>query len=159
MAGAVHDFAKLRMLLGEVAEVHALRARQRFPEMGGEDTAILALRFADGVVGTLVESFFMVDPVTARGDEVHRLRIDGDRGSIEVIGPGRLRVTTAQGGTEIVEIEAQDTFDVEVGHFLDCVRSRAEPLTSARRQRGSLAAVRAAYDSIASGTPVRLSRL
>lgn len=158
MAGAVHDFAKLRMLFGEVIEVHALRARQRFEEMGGEDTAVLAVRFAGGVVGTLVESFIMIDSVTATGDEVHRLRVDGDAGSIEAVGDGRLRVTTDL-GTDLLEVPPSDTFDVEVRHFLECVRSRAEPLTSARRQRGSLAAVRAAYLSIESKTPVRLTQL
>lgn len=158
MAGAVHDFAKLRMLLGEVAEVHALRARQRFEEMGGEDTVVLTIRFASGVVGTLVESFFMLGPLTAGGDEVHRLRIDGDAGSIEVAADGRVRVTT-DGGTDLLEVPSPNTFDLEVRHFLDCVRSRAEPLTSARRQRGSLAAVRAAYLSMELKAPVRLSQL
>lgn len=155
LSGAVHDFAKLRVLLGEITEVYALRARQRFHELDADDTAVLALRFQSGTIGTLVESFFMLDPVTAGGQEVHRLRIDGDGGSMEVLGSDRVRVTTAEGAHE-VRVRSEDTFVLEVRHFLDCVDSRTEPLTSARRQRPNLALVAAAYASIEAGGPIRL---
>ena len=154
LSGGIHDFAKLRMMLGEIAFVQARRARQRFQELETEDTVALLLGFENGVVGTLVESFFMIDPITTTGAEAHRLRIDGDNGSIEVVGPESLRVTTPGGVTELT-VRPQDTFRAEVREFLDCVRSRREPRTSGRRQRRNLELVEASYASIASGLPVR----
>jgi predicted dehydrogenase len=157
LSGGIHDFAKLRMLLGEVAEIYAVRAPQRFVELETEDTAVVVLRFRNGTVGTLIESFFMLDAVTAGGGEVHRLRIDGERGSLEVVAPDQLRVTTPE-ETRAIQIPQQDTFRLEVRHFLECVRSRAEPLTSARRQRPNLELVAAAYRSIETGRPLHLDR-
>ncbi len=156
VAGAIHDFAKLRMMLGEIVVVHSLRARQRFAEMETEDTVATVLGFEGGAVGTLVESFYMIDPTTLTGAEVHRLRIDGDNGSIEHTGPEHVRVTTPQGTNELL-VPFEDTFRAEVREFLHCVSSRREPSTSARAQRRNLELVEAAYASIASGQPVRFS--
>jgi predicted dehydrogenase len=156
LSGGIHDFAKLRMMVGEITLVHGLRARQRFKELGTEDTVALALGFHNGAIGTLVESFFMLDPATASGQEVHRLRIDGDEGSIEVTGPDRVRISTLRKPVREMKIPAQDTFQAEVRELLDCVKTRREPRTSARRQRRNLELVEAAYASIASGHPVQL---
>jgi myo-inositol 2-dehydrogenase/D-chiro-inositol 1-dehydrogenase len=156
LSGGIHDFAKLRMVVGEITLVHSLRARQRFKELGTEDTVVLALGFQNGAVGTLVESFFMLDPTTAAGQEVHRLRIDGDEGSIEVTGPDRVRISTLQGPTRELKVPAEDTFRAEVRELLDCVQTRREPRTSARSQRRNLELVEAAYASIAVGHPVQL---
>jgi predicted dehydrogenase len=155
VSGGIHDFAKLRMMLGEIVILHCLRARQRFAEMEAEDTVVLVLGFDSGAVGTLVESFVMIDPTTTTGAEVHRLRIDGDNGSIEVTGPDRLRVTTLEGVDEVT-VPVEDTFRAEVREFLNCVATREEPATSARSQRKNLELVEAAYASIASGQPVHL---
>jgi predicted dehydrogenase len=155
LAGGIHDFAKLRMMLGEVVLVHGIRAPQRFAELETEDTVAMLLGFDDGAIGTLVESFFMIDPTTRTGAEVHHLRIDGDNGSIQVVGPESLRVTTPEGNTEVT-VPARDTFRAEVREFLDCVATRREPITSARLQRRNLELVEAAYASVASGLPVRL---
>jgi predicted dehydrogenase len=156
LSGGIHDFARLRMVAGEITLIYGLPARQRFKELGTEDTAVLALGFRNGAVGTLVESFFMFDPTTAAGQEVHRLRIDGDQGSIEVTGPDRIRVSTLQGPTREMKVPVEDTFRAEVREFLGCVVTRREPRTSARSQRRNLELVEAAYTSIAVGRPVQL---
>ena len=155
MSGGIHDFAKLRMILGEIKAVYALRARQRFVELETEDTVVMVLDFESGVAGTLVESFFMIDPTTTTGAEAHRLRIDGDNGSIEVTGPESLRVTTPEGVREVI-VPAEDSFRKEVREFLACVKNRQEPSTSAHAQRRNLELVEAAYASITSGEPTRL---
>jgi predicted dehydrogenase len=153
LAGGIHDVAKLRMMLGDIVRLHAMRAPQRFAELACEDTAAMLLRFESGAVGTLVESFMMLDAATASGDEVHRLRIDGEEGSIEVAGPERIRLTTADGTREIA-IAAIDTFEAEADEFLDCIATRREPETSARRQRRNLELVEAAYASLERDCPV-----
>jgi predicted dehydrogenase len=155
LTGGIHDFAKLRMMLGEITVVQGLQARQRFAELETEDTVAMLLGFQNGAVGTLIESFLMLDPMTATGTEVHRLRIDTDNGSIEVTGPERFRVSTGK-GTREVSVPSEDTFRAEVREFLACVASRREPTTSARSQRRNLELVEAAYASVASGQPIHL---
>jgi UDP-N-acetyl-2-amino-2-deoxyglucuronate dehydrogenase len=153
LAGGVHDFAKLRLMMGEISTVYARKARQRVRELETEDTVVLTLGFSNGAVGSLVESFLMLDPTTANDEEVHRVRIDGDTGSLEVTGPDRIRLTNNE-GTQEITVKAEDTFQAEVHEFLACVQSRREPETSGRRQRRNLELVDAAYASIAAGRPI-----
>lgn len=155
LTGGIHDFAKLRMVVGEIQRVHCVRAWQRFRELDSEDTVAMLLTFENGAVGTLVESFVMLDPTTATGAEVHRLRVDGERGSMEVLRPDRLRVSTPS-GTEHLAVAAEDTFRAEIREFLACVRDQRVPQTTARSQRRNLALVEAAYASLESGNPVGL---
>jgi predicted dehydrogenase len=155
LTGGVHDFAKLRLMLGEISMIYAVRPRQRFLQLETEDTVVMTLRFANGSAGTLVESFFMLDAITATGQEVHRLRIDGDDGSLEVTGADRLSLTNGHGTQEIV-VDSEDTFQAELREFLACVESGREPVTSGRRQRRNLELVEAAYSSIKSGAPVEI---
>jgi len=168
MSGGVHDFETMRMLLGELASVQALRAPQRFPEMEGDDTSVALVRFRSGAVGTLVESFLAKSLVTAAGPEVHTLRVDGALGSLSVT-RGEASVDTLRlfsereeyrvGGApaeQRVLVPASDSFAEEVGHFLECLRTGREPLTSGRTQRRPLEAVLAAYRSMESGAPVLL---
>ncbi len=168
MSGGVHDFETMRLLLGEIESVHALRARQRFVEMEGDDTSVALVRFHSGAVGTLVESFLMKSLVTAAGPEVHTLRVDGTLGSLSVT-QGKASVDTIRlfsedeayrvGGAPAAQqvlVPASDSFAAEIAHFLDCVRTGREPLTSGRAQRRPLEAVLAAYRSMETGLPVRL---
>jgi predicted dehydrogenase len=155
LTGGVHDFAKLRLMVGEISLLYALRPRQRFLQLETEDTVVVTLRFANGSAGTLVESFCMLDATTATGQEVHRLRIDGDAGSLEVTAADRLSITNGEGTREIV-VDSQDTFQAEMREFLTCMSSRREPVTSGRRQRRNLELVEAAYASIESGTPIAI---
>ena len=168
MSGGVHDFDKLRMLAGgpcgEVTEVHARRARQRFHEMEGDDTSIATVRFENGALGVLVESFLMKSAATAAGPEVHTVRIDGDLGSLVVHNSRRVTFYTeatewAGAPGEVpreheVTVPAEDSFEREVAHFVQCMRTGEEPLTSGRRQRRPLELVFAAYESIRTGMPV-----
>ena len=144
----------------------ALQARQRFTEMEGDDTSIAMVRFADGTVGTLVESFMMKSLITSSGPEVHTLRIDGDLGSLAVDDGHTLRLFSEHpqfllGGTPAqhdIYVPEENTFDHEVAHLLTCLRTGGEPVTSGRSQRRTLEIVLAAYQSMeASGTPIALA--
>ncbi|MBI1929444.1 Gfo/Idh/MocA family oxidoreductase [Candidatus Poribacteria bacterium] len=163
MSGGIHDFETMRMLIGEIESVHALRARQRFVEMEGDDTSIALVRFCDGTVGTLVESFVMKSFVTAAGPEVHTLRIDGELGSLSVQDGVTIRLFSERKSLFPVEALSQheiyvpeaDTFALEIEHFLESIRTGKEPITSGRYQRRPLELVLAAYQSMASGQPVK----
>jgi UDP-N-acetyl-2-amino-2-deoxyglucuronate dehydrogenase len=164
MSGGIHDFEAMRMLIGEVERVHALRAPQRFPETEGDDTSIAAIRFRNGAVGTLVESFIMKSLTTAAGPEVHTLRVDGELGHIAWEGGRTIRVFSegpewqhsGQLTQHEIHVPRADSFAALLKHFLECIAGGEEPTTSGRSQRVPLACVMAAYESMATGQPVRL---
>lgn len=166
MSGGVHDFEVMRMVMGEVESVHALRAPQRFLEMEGDDTSVALVRFRSGAVGTLVESFLMKSLDTAAGPEVHTLRVDGTLGSIAARDGRPIRLFSersdflAVGNGPVqheLHVPAGDVFEREITHFVTCVRSGREPDTSGRDQRRPLEMVLAAYRSMETGLAVRLT--
>lgn len=164
MSGGVHDFETMRMLIGEVETLFSFRARQRFLEMEGDDTSVALIKFRDGTVGTLVESFVMKSLTTAAGPEVHTLRIDGDLGSLSVDDGQTIRLFSEredwQLGERLVQhdivVPQEDTFFLEVEHFVHCIRTGKAPITSGRSQRRPLVIVLAAYRSMETGQPVTL---
>jgi predicted dehydrogenase len=112
----------------------------------------------------LVESFIMKSLITASGPEVHTLRIDGDLGSLAVHDGHTIHLFSERPEFLLGDALAQhdiyvpevNTFELEIAHFLSCVRTGEEPVTSGRSQRRPLEIVLAAYDSMASGMPVTL---
>jgi predicted dehydrogenase len=55
-----------------------------------------------------------------------------------------------------IYVPEQDTFYLEVEHFIHAVKTGEEPITSGRSQRRPLEIVLAAYQSMESGQPVGL---
>ena len=167
MSGGVHDFEKLRMIIGEVSAVYARRAPQQFIDMQGDDTSVAMLRFSNGAVELMVQSFLMKNALTASGTEEHTLRIEGESGSIRAAGTNGGRIVLFRDSvvdpllsgvpceTEIVVPEV-DTFELEVGHFITCVRDGKEPITAGRKMRRPLALVLAAYESMRTNREVEL---
>ena len=162
MAGGVHDFETARMVVGDIESIYALRAPQRFPELEGDDTSVALVRFRGGAVGTFVLTFLMKSLVTAAGLEIHTLRIDGELGSIVVEDGRTIRLFSEKEGWQLGEkliqheiyVPEQDTFLLEVQHFLECVHSGQKPITSGISQRRPLEIVLAAYRSMQTGQPV-----
>jgi predicted dehydrogenase len=167
MSGGVHDFEKLRMIIGEVTAVFARRAPQRFADMQGDDTSVAILRFANGAVGLMVQSFLMKNALTRSGVEEHTLRIEGENGSIRAAGTNGGRIllfrdsvadpllADAPFETEMI-IPEVDTFELETAHFVACVRDGREPITAARKMRRPLALVLAAYESMQTNREVEV---
>lgn len=164
MSGGIHDFETLRMLIGEVESVYALRARQRFAEMEGDDTSVALVRFRNGAVGTLVESFVSKSLATASGAEAHTLRIDGDLGSLSVRDGQTIHLFSEReeylpGGSltqHDIHVAPADTIVLELQHFAHCIQTGEEPITSGCSQRRPLELVLAAYRSMESGTSVQV---
>jgi predicted dehydrogenase len=167
MSGGVHDFEKLRMIIGEVTAVYARRAPQRFTDMEGDDTSIAVLRFASGAIGLMVQSFLMKNALTASGAEEHTLRIEGERGSLRAAGttggrivlfrdrPADPLLSGTASETEIIVPEV-DTFGLEVEHFIACVRDGSRPITAGSSMRRPLELVLAAYESMRTQREVEL---
>jgi UDP-N-acetylglucosamine 3-dehydrogenase len=155
-SGGVHDFELVRMLGGEIDHVYGLTAPRAVPGMQGDDTSVVVAQLRSGPVATLVESFSLRTPSPGVHGTVH-----GSSGSLWFHGD-RLRVYRAEtdGQSEAVSeitVTPEDTFVAEIGHFIDCIDERREPITSAREQRNPLVAVLAAYASFERGTRVELS--
>jgi predicted dehydrogenase len=166
MSGGIHDYEAMRMLIGEIESIFSLRARQRFLEMEGDDTSVALIQFRNGAVGTLVESFLMKSLTTAAGSEVHTVRVDGDLGSLEWSGGRTICLYSErpdlQPSKELAHHEicvpAQDTTALLVDHFVHCICTGEEPVTSGQSQRRALEAVLAAYHSMECGRPVHLEQ-
>lgn len=164
MAGGVHDFETTRLILGDIEHVYALQAPQRFTELEGDDTSVVVARFKSGVVGTFILSFIMKSLATACDREVHQLRIDGTLGSLSVNDGQTIHLFTEAAepflGEQLVQhdivVLPEDTFQLEVEHFLTCVQTGQAPETSGQSQRRALEFVLAAYRSIETGLPVTL---
>jgi predicted dehydrogenase len=164
MSGGVHDFETTRLILGDIEQVYALRAPQRFLELEGDDTSVVLARFKSGVIGTFVLSYIMKSLPTAAGREIHSLRIDGTLGSLSVDDEQTIRLFTEQTepflGEGLVQhdivVPVADTFRLEVEHFLSCVHTGQEPETGGLAQRRLLEFVLACYRSIETGLPVIL---
>ncbi len=164
MSGGVHDIEKLRMLVGEVESIQAVRVRQRFTQMEGDDTSVALVRFCDGTTGVMIESFMMMSLATAAGSEVHTLRIDGELGSLVVPNESTIRIYTERPGLwadpgavqHDLHVASADTFALEMEHFVNSIRRGEEPLTSGRWQRRPLQVVLAAYESMRTGQSVRV---
>jgi len=165
MSGGIHDFETLRMIMGEIQTVHAFEAKKRFKEMEGDDTSVATVRFNNGAVGVLVESFIMKSLITASGPEVHTIRIDGEMGSIEVSDRRTLRIFSERDDLlvdgkvaehHIIAPQA-DSILLEIRHLIGCIERGEEPITSGRSQRRALELVLAAYHSMQTGLPVDVS--
>jgi len=161
MSGGIHDVEKLRMIIGEISAVQAVQAPRRAQEMGADDTAVAVLRFENGAIGTMIQSNIYKSAITAAGEEIHRLRIDGELGSIEAVGThgGRIRIFSEKADIvpdgsylerEII-VPQEDTFHLEIAHFLDCLESGQMPATAGSRMRRSLEIILGAYRSMAQG--------
>ncbi len=165
MSGGVHDFEIMRMLIGEIESVYALQAPQRFLQMEGDDTSVALVQFKNGCVGVLVESFIMKDLVTATGSEIHTLRVDGDLGSISVKAGEPIYLFSEREDMRVegeivqhtIHVPDLDTFFLEIEHFIHCIRTGKKPITSGQSQRRPLEVVLAAYKSMESGKPVKVS--
>lgn len=138
---------------------------------GAEDTAFAVLRFRNGAMAEVVNSW------AASGGIDVRIEIYGTKGTIyvDVSRNVGLRVYSEPGYGPRLEVEAAerphasstigwstpvpDEWQVhghlpEVRHFLDCVRGQAEPLTTLRSGWRTLTLVEALYRSAKEGRRV-----
>ncbi|SNT60712.1 Predicted dehydrogenase [Asanoa hainanensis] len=117
---------------------------------GVEDTAVLTLRFANGVIGQCEDSWSLVGAMDSR------FEVYGTRGRILVDNLHRqpLQVVTGTKGWSYpmpIEGLVADGHLAMLGHFLDCLRTGAPSLSDGQVGRDVLAVVDAAYRSVTSG--------
>jgi len=155
-----HGFDMLEYLCGPI---ESLMAQMTDQTGGGYRTLVLALRFTNGAVGSLVGSYDSSYAYPA----THLLEINGTKGRLLVEDTVR-RFTFQPVGHEIAEVwqagyfndrdrEFHRTFDKHIDDLLDAFKHGQPPPIHARAGRRALALALAAIDSFESGKRVVLS--
>jgi predicted dehydrogenase len=154
--GGVHYLDLLLHLGGPIVGVSCFTARFR-EELGGEDTAVLNLRYADGHLGSLFSSqaagvWFPGPGVTVFGTE-GVLTLGGPHGALTLHRPDLPE------GRELLLDRGGDSFAAMVARFLDTVLDGAPNSSPGEVGRDNLRLVLAAYRSSELGREVHLSEL
>jgi predicted dehydrogenase len=157
----IHTVDLLLWLLGDVARVQAVTARQ-LHAIEGEDTALVLLQFASGAVGTIeattaawpgyprrVEISGTEGTVVVEGDDVVAADLRGPRADL-VSGAG----ASAGAATAVVSDATHHRRLFE--DFARAVAERREPACGGREGLRSLAVVEAAYAAAARGGGVEV---
>lgn len=146
MQAGIHAIAMAHMMLGRIVSVSALSTEKDVN--GGavlDRDTVVSLEFESGAIGSL--------SVTAasrhQGERRLHQSIFTDRGIAEFdVLSGELTWTIGDATVNQLGPSSRG-FVEELGHFVDCVETGEEPLTSPRRQIHALAVVLAAYRSLA----------
>jgi D-apiose dehydrogenase len=161
----IHGLDIARFLFGEATRLTA-RTRRVNPAIRGEDVATMLLDHGPGATSVVDCSYAtrtQSDPFPETLVEV-----DGMQGSIRLAQGYRMTVTSRQGtvttdvSPRLLPWAERPWFNIQESvraiqeHWVDCLRSGAEPATSGRDNLKTLALVEAAYRSAADGSCVKL---
>ena len=160
----IHDFDMARYLIGaEVEEVFTLAGVRIDPAIGAAgdvDTAVVMLKFADGVIGTIDNS-----RRAAYGYD-QRVEILGSKGSIATLNnyPNQAVVSDGQSVRRDLPLNFfmdryTESFATEVSEFVDAVAGGKPVPVGGRDGRVSVVIALAAMKSWREGRPVRLSEI
>jgi len=163
---AIHGVDLLQWFVGMPVEVYAW-ATQRVHQIESEDTAVAALKFGSGALGT-IEASTALWPGSAR-----RIEICGENGSAvmeddditrwdfreprpedEKIRATRESGAMGSGAAAPMAIKFEGHLR-QIQDFIDGINERRPFFIEGREARKAVALVRAIYDSAASGKPVR----
>lgn len=156
--GGIHYIDLMRNVGGPVQSVACFTTRFR-PELGGEDTAVVNLRFEDGPLGTLFSSqaagiwspgasfvVFGAEGVLTLGGDVSGGALVLHRPDL----PNRRETLLEDGG---------DAFAVMIGQYLDTVLNGIPNPSPGEIGRENLKIVLAAYESARLGREVRVEEV
>lgn len=174
----IHEMDNLRFLCGEVVAVQAM-ASNAVRGFAVEDTAVINLRFASGVLGTFTLSDTAASPRSweqTSGEDLAYPRYENEDCYFIVGTQGSLAVPTmrswrypdgdsaARSWWKPFEVARQtpdapdkvDPLAAQLLHFCDVIERKAKPLVSVEDALRSLAVVDAVRVSVASGRVVML---
>ncbi len=160
----IHDFDMARYLIGsEVEEIYAVGAVRVDPaigEAGDVDTAIVTLRFANGVLGTIDNSRKAVYGYD------QRVEVFGSKGMVAVSNntPDTAVVSDADGVHGPLPLfffmeRYTASYIAEIKAFVACVRQDTPPPVTGHDGRVPVIMGYAAKKSLAEGRPVKLSEI
>lgn len=160
----IHDFDMARYLIGdEVTEVYAtggVRVDPSIGEAGDIDTAVITLKFRNGVIGTIDNSREAVYGYD------QRVEVFGSKGMVTAANPLTDTVTFSDSaGTRAAAppyffIERyKPAFLAELQAFLTCIREDTAPLVTGEDGRVPVVMGFAAMQSLRENRPVRLDEI
>ena len=143
-----HSFDRLRWLTGsEIVEVFAYadtyNTRKRV-----EDSIVVALRFENGAMGSVIHNWVADFPLPFKCD----LDLYGMDGAIRIDTWNALHFSNAT-HSWTQRRERDDMFVKEIGEFVGAIQQERQPSVSGEDGRRSLACVMAAYESARTGQP------
>lgn len=166
----IHDIDLLRYLCGEIVSVQALESNAARGS-AVEDSAAILLRFANGALGAVTASDSVVSPwsweLTAgensdypRQDQTC-YQIGGAQGSLTIpqleLWSNPLRRSWREPLVrERIPFVPDDPLKIQIRHFCDVIRSRAEPIVPGREGLATLKVVEAVKISARDGAMVRI---
>nr|WP_294509363.1 Gfo/Idh/MocA family oxidoreductase [uncultured Rhodopila sp.] len=164
----IHDVDLLRYLCGDVASVQALESGAiRGHEV--EDTAVILLRFRNGILGSVTVSDTIVAPwsweLTTGENPAYPhtpetcYSIGGTLGSLTIPYLDRWHNKAAPGWMEPIErerlaVEADDPLALQVRNLCDVIRRVAQPVVSGREGLETLKVIAAVKQAAATGETV-----
>lgn len=150
----IHDIDALRFLVGEIAEVKAM-ASGALKSRPVEDTAVAAMRFESGALGTLAVSDAAVspwsweltsgeNPAYPRQTDASCLFLTGTQAALDVPQLSLRRYAGAAGWLDPLSVErlavgAGDALDLQLAHFVRLARGECPSESDARDAARSLA--------------------
>ena len=163
---AVHKIDLMRYLFGEITEVAAFQGHTGlnpgYHPGGNEDIVAFLMTFANGIIG---EAFYLFGayktPIPTMTSELTIFY--GDKGVIHnVLGwyVYSTEIPEYSGGLTKLEIPAypySESVNAEISHFLECIRTSSEPITSGRDNLGTMAVVEAIYQAAESRSVVKVA--
>jgi predicted dehydrogenase len=165
---AIHAIDLLQWFAGLPAEVFSWNTRAVHTGIEGEDTAVAALRYPNGALGT-IEATTAVKPGWAR-----RIELAGEKGSAILDGdhiarwdfvdalPGDEAIRNAKDLAELGSGASMPNAISFEGHrrqiqdLIDAVRENRPVAIDGHEARRAVALIRGLYASAQSGAPVRL---
>ena len=161
---AIHKIDLLRYFLGEVRRVTALYSKSGLnPGMDSEDIATIAMEFENGAIG---EAFFTFaayqNPIPTASHEL--LILYGTKGMINNINGWHMYSTEVEAFSQVMTLmdlpdaDYAASFVHEVNHFLDCIESGREPLTSGKDNLNTIAVIDAIYQAAETGQTTLVQR-
>jgi len=155
VGGAVHNVDLLQWLAGEVEEVHSY-ANNVLDFWPVENNYTTNLRFRNGCIGHIL---LELGAKRKRKFDV-RLRAFGLEGSLEADNatPEVIRDLGDAPGEEpeVVRVEAANSHQLEIEHFLNCVRTGKRPLVDIEQAAKVMAVCYAAVRSAREGGSVKV---
>jgi len=169
----IHEVHNLRMLCGDIVAVQAFasHATRGFPV---EDTVSINLRFANGALGSFMLSDTAACPRSweQTSQENKAYATYGDEDAYVVMGThGSLSIPTMRLRTyasdadrswykpfesSVVPVQRADPLALQIAHFADVIRGRAQPLVSGRDGLRNLLVVEAIAKAARTGTRVEI---
>jgi predicted dehydrogenase len=146
------SYLLLHLAGAEPVSVAAMLSRHRLAFMEGEDSAQLLVRFANGVVGSLMTSWAYTPP-----SNTERFSVVGSEGSVHALG-GALHVRRRGEEEQVHEFGQVDEFAAEIRHFAESIAAGTAPLHSHVQGIQVLELILAAYRSAETGTIASVNR-